>query len=505
MQASRLLKHLDTIIAAVIGFCAIRLFTSYSGVGISPDSIMYASTATNIQAHWSLLTFNGTPLVFFPVFYPAFLALIQFITRVDPFIAGSVINSCLFAAVILITGWMLAKFITRSRVYKCLILIAIILSPALLQVYSFLWSETLFIFLVMLFILNYHHYLQTQTTGRLLIIALVAALACITRYAGITVIGTGALMILLDTELPKQKKIKHLVLFCILSISLLLINLTYNRYAAGLSTGTREPSITPLSENMYYVGKVLNDWGALGDFADHYAIPLTAFVLLALIGILVYKKLSKQINSYENIIIAYTVVYGLFIILIATFSRFEQLNSRLLSPMFIPLLISCTSWVPDILRRVKRRSKYVLSGVAIIAMLAFEYFTLKIDLDRYDDELDYGVPGYSDDSWNTSAFIKYMRAHKHEFKPGVPIYSNANDAVYFFTGIPAKLVPHHFFKKPIDDFLKEKHYYYIWFKAYDKNKELLNIDDIQKLEKLNLLYKYPDGAVYEYTGQKVNP
>ena len=305
MQASRLLKHLDTIIAAIIGFCAIRLFTSYSGVGISPDSIMYASTATNIQAHWSLLTFNGTPLVFFPVFYPAFLALIQFVTKVDPFVAGSIINSCLFATVILITGWMLAKFITHSRIYKCLILIAIILSPALLQVYSFLWSETLFILLVMLFILNYHHYLQTQTTGRLLIIALVAALACITRYAGITLIGTGALMILLDTELPKQKKIKHIALFCILSISLLLINLAYNRYAAGLSTGTREPSITPLSENMYYVGTVLSDWGALGDFADHYAIPLTACVLLALMGILVYKKLRKQINSYENIIIAY--------------------------------------------------------------------------------------------------------------------------------------------------------------------------------------------------------
>ncbi|MFD2871435.1 hypothetical protein ACFS5N_03075 [Mucilaginibacter ximonensis] len=504
MQANRFLKHLDTIIAAVIGFYAIHLFTSYSGVGISPDSIMYASTATNIQAHWSLMTFNETPLVFFPVFYPAFLALIQFITRVDPFTAGSVINSCLFAAVILITGWMLAKFITHSRIYKILILIAIILSPALLQIYSFLWSETLFILLVMLFILNYHHYLQKQTTGRLLIIALVAALACITRYAGITLIGTGALMLLLDAKLSKQKKIKHILLFCFLSISLLAANLIYNRVHAGLSTGTREPSITPLGENMYYVGTVLNDWGALGNFADHYAIPITAFVIIALIGILVFKAIKGQINSYENIIIAYTVIYGLFIILIATFSRFEQLNSRLLSPMFIPLVISCTSWVPDVLQKVKGKPKYALSTVAIVAMLAFEYFTYKIDYQRYDDEMDYGVPGYSDDSWNTSEFIKYLRAHKSQFKAGVPVYSNANEAVYFFTGMPAKLVPHHYFKKPIEDFFNEKHYYYIWFKVFDNNTELLNINDIQKVEKLNLLYKFPDGAVYEYNGEKVN-
>lgn len=504
MQASRYLKHLDTLIAAAIGFYVIQVFTSYSGVGISPDSIMYASTATNIQAHWSLLTFNGTPLVFFPVFYPFFLAVIQFITRVDPFTAGSVINSCLFASVILITGWMLAKFITHSRIYKILILIAIILSPALLQIYSFLWSETLFILLVMLFILNYHHYLQKQTTWRLLIIALVAALACITRYAGITLIGTGALMLLLDAKLPKQKKIKHILLFCSLSVSLLVINLLYNRLASGLSTGTREPSITPLSENMYYAGTVLNDWGALGNFADHYAIAITAIVLLSLTAILLYKSIKGKINSYENIIIAYTIVYGFFIILIATFSRFEQLNSRLLSPMFIPLLISCTCWVPDVLQQVKGKSKYILSTIAVVAMLSFEYFTYKIDYQRYDDEMDYGVPGYSDDSWNTSDFIKYLRAHKNQFKKGIPVYSNANDAVYFFTGMPSKLVPHHFFKKPIEDFFKERHYYYIWFKVYDNNKELLNIDDIQKVEKLNLLYKFPDGAVYEYIGEKVN-
>ncbi|WP_214071022.1 hypothetical protein [Mucilaginibacter sp. dw_454] len=504
MQQSRLLRHLDTIIAAAIGFYAIHLFTKYSGVGISPDSIMYASTATNIQAHWSLMTFNETPLVFFPVFYPFFLAVIQFITRVDPFTAGSVINSCLFAGVILITGWMLAKFITHSRIYKWLILAAIILSPALLQIYSFLWSETLFIFLVMLFILNYHHYLQKQTTTRLLLTALVAALACITRYAGITLIGTGALMLLLDTKLPTKRKIKHIALFCLLSISFVVINLVHNRLSAGLSTGTREPSITPLSENMYYVGTVFNDWGALGTFADHYAIPITIFILFSLIGILIFKTIKGQINSYENIIIVYTVVYGLFIILIATFSRFETLNSRLLSPMFIPLVISCTSWVPDVLQRVKGKSKYVLSGLAIVAMLAFEYFTYQIDYQRYDDEMDYGVPGYSDDSWNKSPFIESLIAHKHIFKEGVPIYSDANEAVYFFTGMSSTLVPHHFFKKTIDDFFKVKHYYYIWFKALDNNKELLNINDIQKQEKLKLLYSYPDGAVYEYTGENVN-
>src|SRR5271168_3253911 len=100
MTANRYLNNFDSLIAAFIGFYAIYLYTKYSGVGISPDSIMYASTATNLQAHASLLTFNKTPLVFFPVFYPFFLSIIQFITGAGPIQAGAMINATLFAAVI---------------------------------------------------------------------------------------------------------------------------------------------------------------------------------------------------------------------------------------------------------------------------------------------------------------------------------------------------------------------------------------------------------------------
>src|ERR1700749_4644676 len=111
MYLARYLKNTDSLIAAIVGFYVIYLFTAYSGVGISPDSIMYASTATNIQAHGSLLTFNRGPLVFFPVFYPFFLAVIQFISRIDPIAAGAVINQFLFAGVIFTSGWIMEKFL----------------------------------------------------------------------------------------------------------------------------------------------------------------------------------------------------------------------------------------------------------------------------------------------------------------------------------------------------------------------------------------------------------
>jgi len=389
----------------------------------------------------------------------------------------------------------MSKFITRSVVYKWVILIAIILSPGLLEIYSFLWSETLFIFEILLFIIAYWYYMKRRTLGALILVSIVAAISCITRYAGVTIIGTGGLLLLLDNELTIRKKIGNILLFGFIGISLLVGNLILNHYNTGLSTGTREPSITPFAKNLEYFGTVICDWGSLTKEAYPYAAAVTAIVLLALIGILLFKTIKGRINSYENIVIAFAVVYGLFIVISASISRYERINNRLIAPMFIPLLIGCTSWVPDILKLVKTKLKYALAVAAVIAMLTFEYFTLQTDLQRYDDEMDYGVPGYSDDSWNKSEFVVYLHQHQSLFKSNIPIYTDADEAVYLFTGMPSNLIPHKFFKDKVQDFYKQKHFYLIWFSNL-YNTELLSLPEIMKNKKLTKIGHAKEGDVY---------
>ncbi|MGZ3872593.1 MAG: hypothetical protein ACXVJD_06730 [Mucilaginibacter sp.] len=500
MTFKRYLNNLDSLIAAIIGFVVIYLFTKYSGVGISPDSIMYASTATNIQAHGTLLTFNGGPLVFFPVFYPSFLAVIQFVTRVDPIAGGAMINACLFAAVIFTSGWIMEKFISHSRIYKCLILAAIILSPGLLEIYTYLWSETLFILETLFFIIAYWKYLQAHSTKALVWVAIVTAITCITRYAGVTVVGAGGLMLLLDNQLTVKRKIRHILIFGFISISLLVGNLVLNRLTSGLSTGTREPSITPFTDNLYYFGTVICDWANFGKASYPFAPFLASVMLLGLIGILLWKAFKGRINSYENIVIAFAIVYGLFIIISASISRYERINNRLIAPMFIPLLIGITSWVPDVIRLVKTKARYVLAGVAVVLMLAFEYSTALTDYQRYDDEFDYGVPGYSDDDWNKSEFVVYLKHHKNMFKAGIPIYTDADEAVYLFTGMSSTLIPHKFFKADVQKFYAHKRFYLVWFgNLY--NTELLSLPEIMKNKKLVRIGGAKEGDIYYCDGQ----
>jgi hypothetical protein len=576
MRANRYLQNIDSFLFACVGFYVIHLFTKYSGVGISPDSIMYASTANNIRDHGSLLTFNKHPITFFPVFYPFFLAIIRFFTWADPIKAGGTIDAFLFAGVVFSTGYIISNFVTGSRIwtwgglqkhklvrgwrviiwvtllliidllfalkvtykvvipdnllwlslgarigstlcwfliiffmeaalliisssYKRIILAAIILSPALLETYTYLWSETLFILEILIFIIAWYHYLQSHRLPALLGVAVVTAIACITRYVGITIIGTGGLLLLLDNELPWKKKIGHILFYGAISSCLLAANLILNSKSTGLSTGTREPSITPFLDNLHYFGVVICDWGALSSKVYPLATLLGAFIFIALIAVLLWKAFTKRINRYENVVIAFAIVYGLFIVLWATYQRFERIDSRLLAPMFIPLLVACTSWVPDVLSLVKSKAKYVLAGLAVVLMIAFEFATYQVDYQRWDDENDYGVPGYSDDDWNKSEFVVYLKQHKNIYKPGVPIYTNADEAVYLFTGMSSTLVPHKFFKADVQKFYAEKQFYLVWFNALG-NTEILSLQDIADHKNLIKIGSSRDGDIYYYNG-----
>ncbi len=492
--------NVDCLIAAIIGFYIIHKFSAYSGIGISPDSIMYASTAQNLHDHFSLITFNNTPLVFFPVFYPFFLSICIFISDgVDPVSAGAVVNGVLFSSVIFLSGWLTTKFRAPSKIYKWLILIAVVLSPALLEIYSYLWSETLFILEILIFIIAYYNYLQLHTFKSLFCVALVAAVCCITRYAGVTVVLTGGLLILIDGKLDVKKKIVHLFCFGFAGISLLAANLILNRISTGLSTGTREPAITPFTENLYYFGTVILDWAALPASLDKIAVAFATVVIAGLTVLLITRTVQHHLNSYENIIICFTLVYGLFILIIASISRFERMNSRLLSPMFIPLLLSFTCWVPDLIKYLKFSKKWPFAAPFVMAMLAFEYTILKADLQLYDDWKDYGIPGYTDDDWNKSDFVTFLKSHKYIFKPGYPIYTDADEAVYLFAGMHSTLLPHRFFTKDVAKLYNQKRFYLIDFKNLE-NAELIGLKDIQTHKTLKKLYDFKDGAVYVCEG-----
>ena len=500
------LKNYDTLLFSAIGAFAIYIFCSYSGIGISPDSIMYTSAARSFVANGTLHTFNHLPIVDFPVFYPTFLGIISFITRTDPVAFGTILNMVLFATLLYTSGWIMSRFVPTSYVYKWLVLAAILLNPGLLQVYSYLWSETLFILEVLFFLILFRQYLLTYSVKWLIAAAALAAVACITRYAAVTIVGTGGLLLLLGRKHPLKKKFTHIIIYSLVCISLLAANLTFNALHTGTVTGPREPSITPFGQNLFYFGSVFCEWiGMPLNMYNVFATPLAIIILVSFIAALLYNYRRRKLDSFENLAITFALVYGLFIVLSSTFSRYERINPRLLSPMYIPALWGYTSWGLLFLKRISaKKVRMAIAAVFIVMMLGYITRIFLVDKARYNDQIadEYGNPGYTDNDWMESEFAKYLKhIDKGMFEPKVGIYSDAHEAVYFFSGMSSYLVPHKFFKKDVEKFYKIKRFYLIWFNNLE-NPELINIKDIQKVKKLKVIKQFEDGAIYEYEGRK---
>ncbi|HSZ86545.1 MAG TPA: hypothetical protein VK787_10970, partial [Puia sp.] len=331
----------------------------------------------------------------------------------------------------------------------------------------------------------------------LMLAALIAALSCITRYAGVTVIGAGCLLLLFDPRLNVKRKILHIGIFASAASSLLIINLIRNSIVSATLTGLREKSITTLNDNIFYVGNVLCDWLPIP--TDNYVLSYS-IALIAIFGCaftLIYYILKRNdFSSFENIFAAYFITYALFIILSATFSRYEQITSRLFSASFIPFVCGSGYWALTFIKRATGLKKILLIAISVIAVFFFQRNQLLADAENYDGIKDAGVPGYTEDPWfKDSEVANFIRKNYKMFQPGYELYSNGDDAVYFFTGLPCNTLPHVVNKKEIQNFYEKKYCYVIWMDDAD-NPELIGTKEILANKKIILLRQFSNGAIY---------
>src|ERR1700743_1439661 len=93
-------ENYDAVVAAIAGFCIIQVLCQHGGIGISPDSVVYISTAGNIHDHGAINDFTNMPIMDFPAFYPVFLSGFLVLTGRSIVAIGPVMNGLLFAGLI---------------------------------------------------------------------------------------------------------------------------------------------------------------------------------------------------------------------------------------------------------------------------------------------------------------------------------------------------------------------------------------------------------------------
>ncbi len=488
-------NNLDSLIAAAIGFTIIQIFSNHSGIGVSPDSVTYISAARHMLDGKGFRAFDDFPVVDFPVGYPFFLAIVSFFTRMDSLQYGAIGNGVLFGSLIYLCGTVMNGFYHTSKWYQRVLLSCLVLSPALLEVYSMLWSETIFLLLLVLFSIAIKKYVERPGMKWLLISAILVSLACVTRYAAIVLVGIGLFLIFFEGKLSWGKRFRHCLFFGIVSLLLLVVNLIRNETIVHLATGARQKSISSLLKNLEYFGGVLSDW-LLIKRTPGFSIFLTLCVLIIfLVSMLWCYFRRKTERRYEYIVAATGLFYCLFMLTTATLSRYEQFTSRLLTPMYIPMLWCASFWLPSLVSKKKKVVKLFYVSVALCLAALFLNIQLSEAFETYDGVKDAGIPGYYEDPFPQSEIVQFIEQYKPEFKSNYRIYSNAAEAVYLFTKLPARQLPQRVFPNEIRKYYQEKNNYLVWFNDVD-NPDLLDEKTVIQNKDMILIKKFPDGAVY---------
>ncbi len=492
-------NNLDSLLAALVGFFLIQVFSKHSGIGVSPDSVTYLSSARHLLAGHGFRSFDNLPTSDFPFAYPFFLTIISFITRLDPLQFGQVVNGLLFGGLIYTCGGIMNGFVRTSGWYKRILLAFILMNPALQEVYSYLWSETLFLILILFFIISISNYLRQPSKKWLFISIAICAIACETRYAGVFLVLTGLFLIFFNPEMALRKKIVDCFLFGTLSGSLFLINIIRNYLLVGLAMGIRPKNETGFLKILEYFGDIFCDW--LGIHKTP-ALASTLSVLLVVIFttiILFYFKRKKTPWVLEYIIAVTGLVYCIFMLLSYSLTRYEQFTNRLLSPLFIPILWSVSSWIPRYMTSQSIRMKWLTGLPALLLAAWFLNIQLAADWEYYDGVKDAGIPGYREDPFVQTEIVQYLQKNKKDFDPRFPVYSNAGDAFYFVTGMPALQLPFIDFPARVEGYYNgyydHRHEYLVWFQN-EENLQMPGLDDILKHKNMLLLKQLGDGAVY---------
>ena len=320
------------------------------GAGLHWDAVIYISTARNLLAGEGFIEFHDRIYFNWAPLYPLLLAALSF-GVFDPYTVAGPLNAVLFGLTIFAVGCCL-----RGRVRNGLLLvwacIAVALSLPLAKVVYFAQSEALFILWVTLSLLHSVRYFDEGRRSALIWAAVFAALALLTRFAGITLLMTMFPLLLLQQETAVREKARRVILYLLISLLPTVLWLLRNYLAVGEIHSSQPRSAYSLWQTLQlYLGEV-SDWAFLSVPAGGLGVAAMALIgaavvalAIAAVAALVRSNLHRNGGERGRRISLYVfggfgLVYSIFLVM--TYSNVELLGDfgEYLSPAYVPLLLA---------------------------------------------------------------------------------------------------------------------------------------------------------------------
>jgi hypothetical protein len=433
----------------LIGILLILCGTSKFGVGISPDSVSYISTARNLIIGKGFRIYDGGYYVFWPPLFPLSLSTAG-LTGIDPLHAARIINAVAFGLIIFFSGQLFLRSF-KSRVMVIVGAFFVLFSVPLHKVSVMAWSEPLYTLFSIIFFIAFTKFSVRKSYTWLLLSATFASLALLQRYAGITIAITAIVTIVfLVKNMPAKSRITYALTFCVLSLAPLMLWITRNYLLTSTFSGHRPPAYYGLLKNISLTADVIGNW-FLPVFI-HPMLPLfilTVFcIVFLLIGFFAHKAEIKPAGVLPNQIMAsiivYITCYIVFFIITSSLIAYEPINDRQLAPLFPFVLLVLLVAAEESIKRsgfILENKKLIRGMLIALLPLLMTYPVLKTSLLISDwikegaGEDFYGLSYYGKKAWQESPLITWL---KNNPLSGC-VYSNDPAPLYILAGIHAKL------------------------------------------------------------------
>lgn len=448
--------YLLLFILAAAGFLMLIIATPW-GIGASPDSLVYIAGARNLAVGngFSQAGMDGT---FKGITHhaPLYAALLAGLDRLglDPLYGGRWLNAALFAGLILLIGILLNRLLPSRSKWSLLAVMAgaalVLVSPVLVEIYLMAWSEALFLLLTPAALWLLSGYLETRSPAWLAGAAVVTALACLTRYAGIALAISGGLALLVMSWKKPFLRLIDAAVYGAVSLAPVALWMLRNQFSSG-STTSREIGFHPIG--MAHIQQAITTLGQWFFIPSQMpaAVKLLPYILLA--GGFVYWYLEARsrrqtkpqgqaasiagVPAFIWVCLIFVTIYFLFLALSISFlDANTPLDSRILSPVLLIAILLAVFVLERFFSPNNGLGRRLLASILpgaflLICLLA----TVALLQSSYMEGL-----GFSTRAWSRSPLL----AETNGLPDGLLIYTNVPEPITLYTHLPAFPLPKKF-------------------------------------------------------------
>jgi len=357
------------ILAAVATWIATR-----HGPGMSPDSVTYLSAARNLASGHGYSDFTGQALTNFPPGYPALVAVMK-VLGTSVATGARIVNAVSFGAIVILAGVLVRRH-TSSPFLGLGTTVLVAVSPALINIASNAWSETLYCALVLAFIVALEDATASDRHNRWLAAAgVLAGLAFLVRYAGLSLLIVGSLTIVASTYRAGLRAASHrLAVF--VSVGLALPTLWMMRNATSGTRFLLGPRVAAPESWSAFVSRFLDAVNALFTPAGVGITATLVVVVLGLGAVVAYRARSGRPDRARprrprvHSLVIYVGVYAA-VVVVSGKTAGASVDQRIVSPLYVPAVI-LGAVLLDLLiaQRVRVGGRRWVAAVPALVMLA---------------------------------------------------------------------------------------------------------------------------------------